>query len=65
MIGCDGIHSKIRSYVVPHNTPTASFNGQVLLARILLMALGLALLILMTIPVVVGRKAMEVAGIRY
>lgn len=44
---------------------TTSFNGQVLLARILLMALGVALLILMTIPVVIGRKAMEVAGIRF
>jgi hypothetical protein len=44
---------------------TASFNGQVLLARILLMALGVALLILMTVPVVIGRKAMESAGIRF
>jgi hypothetical protein len=29
------------------------------------MALGVALLILMTVPVVIGRKAMESAGIRF
>lgn len=43
---------------------TASFNGQIALARILLLTLGVAVLILMTVPVVLGRKAMEVAGIR-
>jgi hypothetical protein len=44
---------------------TDSFRGQVTLARILLLTLGIAVLILMTVPVVLGRKAMEVAGIRY
>lgn len=44
---------------------TDSFKGQVTLARILLLTLGIAVLILMTVPVVLGRKAMEVAGIRY
>lgn len=44
---------------------STSFNGQVTLARILLLALGAAVLILMTVPVVLGRKAMELAGIRY
>ena len=44
---------------------TASFNGQMMLARILLMALGLAVLVLMTVPVVIGRKAMENARIRF
>jgi hypothetical protein len=43
---------------------SSRFAGQVTMARILLLTLGAAVLIVMTVPVVLGRKAMAALGLR-